>query len=216
MNHLHCSNDFLGWAGLTHQLAENCYALFNDTSFPSWDPANLNRERITKPEPPDQDKVHGPPVPLRHPDQLPGQCLLFHLPKSKATNLKALATPEDGSWISTYDAFCASIWRHLTRVRAPVFQADPNSTLFWSEAVDMRRRFHSPPDPPRMQGNVAYAAKALDATLNIVAKVRDKSALNFRIDSQPPMSIVMTDHRDVNITAADFWVCDAYHVSSFT
>ncbi|KAL4792604.1 transferase [Aspergillus venezuelensis] len=241
MHHLHYSNDIMGWAGLTHQLAENCYALFNETSFPSWDVKNLDRERITKPEPPEENKVDGPPAPLRHPDQLPGQCLLFHLPKSKAAKLKALATPEDGTWISTYDAFCAFIWRHLTRVRAPVFQPDPNSPLFWSEAVDMRRRFHSPTVPPRTQGNVVYAAvnmtagipnptiseiitdwplsklasyirsltnsvtqEALDATLTMVSMVRDKSALNFRIDSQPPMSIIMTDHRDASITAADF------------
>ncbi|KAL4937923.1 hypothetical protein BDV06DRAFT_232244 [Aspergillus oleicola] len=241
MHHLHYSNDIMGWAGLTHQLAENCYAIFNDTPFPSWDPKNLNRKRITKPDPPEESKIDGPPAPLRHRAQLPGQCLLFHLPESNAAKLKALAEPQDGSWISTYDAFCAFILRALTRVRAPVFNPDPNGYLFWSEAVDMRRRFHSPTVPRRMQGNVAYAAvnmtagipnptiaeiisdwplwklasyvrgltnsvtqEALDATLNMVSMVRDKSTLNFRIDSQPPMSIVMTDHRDVNITGADF------------
>jgi hypothetical protein len=38
----------------------------------------------------------------------------------------------------------------------------------------------------------------------MVAMVRDKSTLNIRIDAQPPMSILQTDHRDANITGADF------------
>jgi hypothetical protein len=44
----------------------------------------------------------------------------------------------------------------------------------------------------------------LDKTLDMEAMVRDKTALNIRIDSQPPMSILQTDHRDANVTAADF------------
>ncbi|KAJ3534806.1 hypothetical protein NM208_g7394 [Fusarium decemcellulare] len=44
----------------------------------------------------------------------------------------------------------------------------------------------------------------LDKTLEMVATVRDKASLNIRIDSQPPMSILQTDHRDANITSANF------------
>jgi hypothetical protein len=44
----------------------------------------------------------------------------------------------------------------------------------------------------------------LDVMLDLVAMVRDKSTLNICIDAQPPMSILQTDHRDANITAADF------------
>ncbi|KAL4770590.1 transferase [Aspergillus nidulans var. acristatus] len=243
MHHHHYSNDIMGWAGLTHQLAGNCYATLHKTEFPPWDPANLDLSRITKPDPPEDQKVDGPPAPQRHPDQRTGVSLLFHLPKSKAAQLKTLATPDDGSWISTYDAFSAFIMRTLTRLRAPVFNPDPSSQIFWAEAVDMRRRFHDPPVPPRMQGNVMSAAmsttaqismpnptiseiisgwpfprlasyiraltnsvtqEGLDQMLNMVAMVRDKKTLNIRIDSQPPMSILQTDHRDANITAADF------------
>ncbi|KAL2865303.1 transferase [Aspergillus lucknowensis] len=241
MHHHHYSNDIMGWAGLTHQLAENCYALINKTPFPEWDPENLDHSRLIKPDPPEEAKVDGPPAPQRHPEQLPGISLLFHLPKSKAAELKALAKPQDGSWVSTYDAFSAFIYRHLTRVRAPVFKPDTSAPLFWVEAVDMRRRFHSPKVPPRLQGNVMSAAmnttapvtqptiseiisewpfwklaayiraltnsvtqESLDAMLNMVAMVRDKSTLNIRIDSQPPMSLLQTDHRDANITGANF------------
>ncbi|KAJ5779432.1 Transferase [Penicillium paradoxum] len=34
MHHHHYSNDVMGWAGLVHQLAENCYASVNETPFP--------------------------------------------------------------------------------------------------------------------------------------------------------------------------------------
>ncbi|KAL4984124.1 hypothetical protein BDW68DRAFT_190741 [Aspergillus falconensis] len=194
-------------------------------------------------EPAEEDKSK---VRLRHSghkDQLPGISLLFHLPKSKAAELKRLATPEDGTWLSTYDAFSVFILRTLTRVRGPVFNPDPSDPLFWAEAVDMRRRMHSPRVPPRIQGNVVFAAKSttvrayivqptiseiisdwpfwklasyirsltnsvtqenLDGLLRTVARVRDKTSLNIRIDLMPPMSLLQTDHRDANATAADF------------
>lgn len=240
MHHHHYSNDIMGYAGLVHQLAENCYSIVNNTPFTHWDPKNLDYSRTTKPDPPEELKVDGPPAPQRHPDLLPGISLLFHLPKSKAAELKALGAPEDGTWISTYDAFCAFILRTLTRVRAPVFKPEMSSHIVWGEGVDMRRRFH-PPVPPRLQGNVMSAAlntlspvpqptvseiisdwpfwklaayiraltnsvtqEGLDQMLGMVATVRDKTSLNIRCDSMPPMSVLMTDHRDVNPTAANF------------
>ncbi|KAL2818574.1 transferase [Aspergillus granulosus] len=243
MHHHHYANDVMGWAGLTHQLAENCYAITNDTPFPDWDPKNLDLSRVMRPEPPEEVKVDGPPAPQRHPDQRTGISLLFHLPKSKAAELKTMATPQDSSipWISTYDAFSAFIFRHLTRIRAPVFNPDMSSSLFWAEAADMRRRFHSPKVPQRLQGNIlsggisatapvtaptisevisewpfwrlaAYireltnsiSQENLDKMLDMVAMVRDKSALNIRIDAHPPMSILQTDHRDASTTGANF------------
>ncbi|KAF4984965.1 hypothetical protein FDECE_16931 [Fusarium decemcellulare] len=241
IHHHHYTNDVMGWAGFVHQLAENCYATMNNSEFPSWDPLNLDVSRLIKQEPPEDQKVDGPPPPERHPGHQVGVSLIFHLPKSKAADLKAMATPTDGSWVSTYDAFSAFIWRNLTRIRAPVFNPDPASNLFWSEAIDMRRRMHSPKVPPRVQHNVMFAATSptapvtqptvaevisdwsfsqlasyirkltdsvtqenLDKTLEMVAMVRDKAALNIRIDSQPPMSILQTDHRDANITSANF------------
>ncbi|KAE8374234.1 transferase [Aspergillus bertholletiae] len=241
MHHHHYANDVMGWAGLTHQLAENCYAIVNQTSFPTWDFACLDRSRVTKPELPEEAKVDGPASPERHPDHTVAVSLLFHLPKSKAIELKKLATTTDGSWISTYDAFSAFIWRTLSRLRAPIFKPDMSSSIFWAEAVDMRRRMENPKVPPRIQGNIMYAALSstapvpqptlaevisewpfpkvasyirqltnsvteenLSQTLDMVATIRDKAALNVRINSYPPMSILQTDHRDANITAADF------------
>ncbi|KAF5861865.1 hypothetical protein ETB97_012416 [Aspergillus alliaceus] len=241
MHHHHYANDVMGWAGLTHQLAENCYAVVNQTDFPVWDLACLDRSRLTKSEVPDEAKVNGPVSPERHPDHTVALSLLFHLSKSKATELKKLATPTDGSWISAYDAFSAFIWRTLSRLRAPVFKPDMSSHLFWSEAVDMRRRMDNPKVPPRIQGNVMSAVlspmapvlqptlaevisewplsklasyirqltnsvteESLDKWLDIVATIRDKTSMNIRINSYPPMSILQTDHRDANVTTADF------------
>ncbi|KAK7397830.1 hypothetical protein QQX98_012801 [Neonectria punicea] len=162
MHHHHYGNDIMGWAGELHQLAENCAAIWKSPqapAFPPWDPACLDRSRITKPEAPKDQQVDGPVPPLRHVDHRVGQWLLFHLPKSKTAELKKLASPEDGSyWISSYDAYMAFIWRTLSKHRARLFKPDLKQKLLWGEAVDMRRRFHDPPVPPRMQGNVVYVA----------------------------------------------------------
>ncbi|KNG84647.1 acyl transferase [Aspergillus nomiae NRRL 13137] len=110
-------------------------AILNQTPFPTWDLACLDRSRITKQKVPEESKVDGPASPERHPDHTAAVSLLFHLPKSKATELKQLATPSDGSWISAYDAFSAFIWRTLSRLRAPVFKPDMSSNIFWAEKV---------------------------------------------------------------------------------
>ncbi|KAJ6046333.1 hypothetical protein N7444_007587 [Penicillium canescens] len=187
MHSHHYSNDVMGWAGFTHQLAENCYAIINETPFPAWDRTCMDLSRLIKPEVSEEEKVDGPPAPARHPGHIPAETLLFHLPKSKSAELKMLASPTDGSWVSTYDAFSAFIWRTMSRLRAPVFQPDLSAPLFWVEAVDMRRRFHSP-----------------KVASHMVATVRDKTALNMQIDAYPSMSILQTDHRDADITSADF------------
>ncbi|RFU73358.1 hypothetical protein TARUN_8880 [Trichoderma arundinaceum] len=163
MHHHHYSNDVMGWAGYTRQLAENCAAVLNKSGFPTWDPKNQDLSLLTKTEPPEDQKADGPPAPERHPDHVQGVALLFHLPKSKAAELKKLAAPTDGSWISTYDAFTAFIWRTITRVRAPVFKPDLSSKPFFCEAVDMRRRFNNPKVPPRVRGNVMFAALSTTA-----------------------------------------------------
>ena len=35
----HYASDAVGWAGFAHQLAQNCYAIMDNTAFPTWDPA---------------------------------------------------------------------------------------------------------------------------------------------------------------------------------
>lgn len=77
----------------------------------------------------------------------------------QAAELKRLASPSDGSyWISTYDAFEAFTWRVVSRLKAPLYNPDPSSQPVWGEAVDMRKRCHTPPVPLRIQHNVIGVA----------------------------------------------------------
>ncbi|KAL3476585.1 hypothetical protein BJX99DRAFT_227665 [Aspergillus californicus] len=165
MHHHHYCNDIMGWAGELHQLADNCAAIWKAPNgtipvLPPWDPSCLDLSRVTKPDPPEDQRVDGPVTPSRHPDHKTGQWLLFHLPRSKAAELKRMASPKDGSyWISTYDAYTAYIWRVLSKHRAKMFNPDSKQNhLLWGEAVDMRRRFRNPSVPERMQGNVVFVA----------------------------------------------------------
>ena len=180
-NHHYC-NDINGWAGEMHQLAENCAAIWkspDNPAFPPWDPACLDYSRLRKPPP--EQLVDGPPEPPKHPDHVPGQWLLFHLPKSKAAELKKLASPDDGSfWISTYDAYTAYIWRMLTKHRAAFFKPDLTKNILFGEAVNMRTRIHDTPLPKRIQGNVVYVP------LNITSSVPQLTTAE--IISEAPLS----------------------------
>lgn len=165
MHHHHYCNDIMGWAGELHQLADNCAAIWNAPNgttpvLPPWDPSCLDLSRVTKPDLPEDQRIDGPVTPSRHPDHKTGQWLLFHLPRSKAAELKQMASPRDGSyWISSYDAYTAYIWRVLSKHRAKLFNPDSQQNhLLWGEAVDMRRRFRNPRVPERMQGNVVFVA----------------------------------------------------------
>ncbi|KAK2745639.1 hypothetical protein FQN55_006130 [Onygenales sp. PD_40] len=165
MHHHHYANDIKGWAGFTHQLAENCHALSKGLAMPSWDMACLDHTRcLPREDIPEEAKVDGPPSPGRHPDLRECSMLLFHLPKSKAAELKSLAIPADGgsgSWISSYDAFSAFIWRIMTKHRAPLYKTDVSGPSPWGEAVDMRQRLKNPPVPERLQGNLFAAAVSM-------------------------------------------------------
>ncbi|KAI1384385.1 uncharacterized protein F4822DRAFT_414984 [Hypoxylon trugodes] len=249
MHHHHYCNDINGWAGELYQLAENCAAIWKspeNPAYPPWDPACLDYSSVSKPEP--AQLVDGPVSPPRHPDHVQGQWLLFHLPKSKAAELKKLASPEDGSyWISSYDAYTTYIWRLLTKHRAAFYNADLEKNILWGEAVNMRTRIHKKPIAERIQGNVVYVPLSmtsavpqfttaeviseaplsklawynrqltnssteenLDAMLNMIAAVRDKTTLFLRMDSFPPLSNITTDWRDSKPFDADFGFAKPY------
>jgi hypothetical protein len=150
----HYSNGLPGWASFTKQLAENCYAITHKTEFPSFDPRCLDRDFLTFLVGPEEQEVDAPPRPDHHPGHRPAQSLLFHLRKSRAAELKKAAWPADGSWISTYDAVCALMWRVFSRIREPVYKPDRDSHLVWVEGVNMLKRF--PDLPTRMQGNISF------------------------------------------------------------
>lgn len=150
----HYSNGLVGWASFTKQLAENCYAIIHNADFPSFDPRCLDRDLFATPFDAAEPQIEAPPRPDRHPQHRPSQSLLFHLRKSKAAELKKAAWPHDGSWISTYDAVCAIMWRVFSKIRESVYKPEPTSYLIWAEGVNMLKRF--PNLPPRMQGNISF------------------------------------------------------------
>ncbi|KAK7953472.1 transferase family-domain-containing protein [Apiospora saccharicola] len=135
MHSHHYSNDIMGWSSFTKQLGENCYAV-----------AHKNWMQASAPIPPPRASLH--------PDHMFSQCVLVHVPKSKVAALKDAAKPDDGTWISAYDAVIAFLWRTLSRIRAPFYQADPAAELVWGEAVNLTKRLTKPQLPARMQGNL--------------------------------------------------------------
>ncbi|KAI1105773.1 acyltransferase [Jackrogersella minutella] len=238
MHSHHYANDVMGWASVAHQLADNCASIFNQTPAPSWDMQSVHHTRFIAPEIAEEAKIDGPSAPSRYPHP-PSTALLLHLPKSKAAEIKKLASPTDGSWISTYDACSAFLWRYLSKHRATLYEPDPMESSLWGEAINMRPRL-SPREPERIQRNVFFAAlsataptkltnaeviseaplsrlasyirgltnsmteEALGKALETVAPIRDKTSLFIRIDSFPPLTIIMTDWRDTKIIDADF------------
>jgi hypothetical protein len=125
----HAANDAQGWVGFALQLAENCHAFVTGGPYPEWDPACLDVSRFSVPPLPESgegvDRQQLARVDLSMPRPRRGrgrhQSLLFHLPKAKAAQLKALAQPSSSSssFISTYDAFIAILHRTVTRLRQP-------------------------------------------------------------------------------------------------
>lgn len=157
MHSHHYSNDVMGWGSFTKQLAENCSAIINKTEFPTFDPRCLDRSRFITEPVAKEAQVKAPPQADRNTDLKVSQSLLFHLPKSKAAELKKAASPDDGTWISTYDAVCALTWRTFSKLRAPVYNSDLTSNPLWGEGVNMTKRLTNPTLPERMQGNAFFA-----------------------------------------------------------
>jgi hypothetical protein len=163
----HYSNGISGFSSFAKQLAENCFAIANSTEFPSFDPKCLDRSLFgslgfDRPTTSGELQVEAPPRPDRNLQHRPSQSLMFHLRKSRATELKKAASPSDGSWISTYNAICALMWRVLTRIREPLYKPGPTYKPIWAEGVSLAKLFTNPPIPDRMQGNLQ-----LDITSNM-------------------------------------------------
>ncbi|KAI1323856.1 transferase family-domain-containing protein [Xylariaceae sp. FL0255] len=150
----HLLGDVFAASSFARQLAGNCSSVFKGTEPPSWDDALIDRARfITPPPSAFDDKTPLAPVPQKHPDWQPCSWLLFHIQEDKLVALKKLASPDDGTWISTYDAVMALIWRVLTKNRAPIYKHEPSSPAIFMEAVNMRSRLN-PPVPEGYQGNL--------------------------------------------------------------
>ena len=161
----HFVNGLTGYTSFIRLVSENCYAIANKTEPPLFDAQCLNRRLFgslgfeqpngeTQAEPPTETE----PQQLSHTPErrIPMQSLFFHLPKSKAALLKEAASPTDGTWISTYNAVCALIWRVTCKIRAPLYKADPTFKPLFGSGVDIKKFFTDPPMPYRTQGNLQF------------------------------------------------------------
>lgn len=164
----HYANGVGGWSSFTEQTAENCLAVFKGTEMPYFDSRCLDRRIFTnlgyeKPSPSEveasESSPKAQPPPPGSEDQShrrPLQSVFFHLPNSKAAILKKEASPKDGTWISTYDAVCAHMWRVFSRIREPLYQPGRNFKPLLGTGVSMRRMPFNPPMPEKMQGNIQF------------------------------------------------------------
>lgn len=136
----HFAVDMTGTTSLVRQIADNCYSIRYGTPPPSWDKAFMDRSRFIAPKIAFEDQIDPIPRPPKHPDWLPCSWLLFHLPPTKAAALKRLASPKDGTRISTYDALTAALWRVIARNRAQVYKPVLEEPAIFGEPINMRSR----------------------------------------------------------------------------
>lgn len=136
----HFALDMTGTTSLVRQIADNCYAFINNTPKPAWDESLMDRSRFICPDVAPEDQLDPMPRPERHHDWLPCSWLLFHLPPSQSKLLKQLASPLDTTWISTYDAVIALLWRVVARNRAEIYSPDLASPAIFGEPINMRSR----------------------------------------------------------------------------
>ncbi|CAO2651405.1 Nn.00g039750.m01.CDS01 [Neocucurbitaria sp. VM-36] len=155
----HYSNGLTGSTAFFKQLAENCYALANTTEFPSFDPKCLDRSLFgvpgfDRPSTSKERQIDAPRRAERNSQHRSSQSLMFHLPKSKAAELKKAAMPTDGSWITTYNAICALMWRVVCKIQEPLYKPGLAYKPLWAQGVSISKLFTNPPIPARMQGNL--------------------------------------------------------------
>jgi hypothetical protein len=136
----HFALDMTGTSSLVRQIADNCYSVVNGTPKPSWDESHMDRSCFIGKPFPLEYQTDPLPRPERHPDWLPCSWLLFHLPPSKSQSLKQIVLPSDSTWISTYDAVTALLWRVIARNRAKIYNPDVASPAIFGEPINMRNR----------------------------------------------------------------------------
>ncbi|EFX03332.1 transferase [Grosmannia clavigera kw1407] len=230
----HWFMDALGCGSFINQLAANCAAVAYKTVPPAFDENLMDRSRFIGPSLPENDLVDVSPPPALHTKRLPYAYLLFRLPHSKAAELKMLATPTDGSRISTYDAVVAYLWRINSKNRASIYKPTLWSKAIFGEPVNMRNKNYQgimacgslslfQKKPLKLSEVISKAplpkvasfirtitdsvdAKTLEKHIVKNRRARDKVKLHKTLDWLPPMSLVLTDWRGVGVCGRDFGV----------
>ncbi|KAG8164822.1 hypothetical protein KVR01_005097 [Diaporthe batatas] len=157
----HQVSDGMGCEVLLTSWSRNSYAVSNGTAGGIIDAATMPErtllsdkgETIASPEElkrlgdkfPTYKARDGPPAPPPADFQMPVvKTRIWHVPKSKLKELKALAikqAPGGGEgWVSTYDALLAILWRAVVRAKQPLLKPDPAAPSKAIHAVNARGR----------------------------------------------------------------------------
>ncbi|KAK2611007.1 hypothetical protein N8I77_004390 [Diaporthe amygdali] len=159
----HQVSDGMGCENIMTSWSRNSYAISNGTADGTINTATMpdrtilsaNGKPVASPDElnklgdkfPTYKAREGPPAPPPAGFKMPVvKTRIWHVPKSKLRELKALAsapTPnkKDGaSWVSTYDALLAILWRAIVRAKGPLVKPDPSAPSKAIHAVNARGR----------------------------------------------------------------------------
>ncbi|PSR80439.1 transferase [Coniella lustricola] len=154
----HFAMDVVGASSLIHHIAAHCHSVLHGTTPPTWHKSLVDRSRFIPRSLPDTMQERYPSAPANL-EWKPCVSLLFSISRIKLAELKRLALPPTsaGTWISTYDAICALLWRIVLRHRMKIYRTDPASTAIFAESINMRQRVQPAMDK-RYQGNLQCGA----------------------------------------------------------
>ncbi|KAI7551327.1 hypothetical protein KC331_g2625 [Hortaea werneckii] len=171
--HHNCS-DGPGCDGFLTTWAENAAAASKGEEFKPIDKTALDRSRLSAAQVPDQKRWQelneklsleypilkdaggpppAPPADFKMPEL---DIVMWHFAKSKVDQLKATANQSvdgtEGSWVSTYDAIMASMWKAITKAKIELLQPNLDQEVILAHAVNTRFKL-DPPLPERFMGN---------------------------------------------------------------
>lgn len=93
---------------------------------------------------------------------------IWHFPKSSTETLKADASQENvGSFVSTYDAMMALLWKSITRAKMPLLNPSLDQKVVLVHALNTRTRL-DPLLPDRYLGNAVALPRVEPVTIRSV------------------------------------------------
>lgn len=226
--HHNCS-DGPGCDGFLTSWAQNSAAVANGTSFITVSGDALDRSRLSAKRPefsrwkeldqrfPVLRDGGGPAPPPPADFKMPDLAIrMLHFPRSKIKELKTGAMAETGdSWISTYDAIMATLWKSITRSKLELLHPDLSQEVVLVHAVNTRKVL-DPPLPEAFMGNAVALPRTepirisdllADGSLPILAqRVRDsiKTITQQYVAELPEWIAGLDDRRWININMNSF------------
>lgn len=184
--HHNCS-DGPGCNGFLTTWAENSAAASRGEPFKPIDVANTARDQLSAPKPsaerwqeldgkfPILKNLRAPPPAPPADFMMPNlKIRMWHVPRSRAAELKALcAQADEEKWVSTYDCIMALFWKTITRAKLPLLKPAMSKEVILVHAVNTRNMLE-PPLPDRFLGNaVALPRVPIDSIEELVRDGND-------------------------------------------